>query len=151
MFWGHTCLLYSEGAFYIPEVGPVSEVKLTGRYVPVGQSWVSVPPVFTPRPQCASKSHLWYQKYQNENDRAYPCSIILPFVKPKIDVRYTKCNLIATSMQSMELHKINKITGFSYGIKQSPATVGAYIEEYNKSSQWLPNTPFASISECLVS
>ena len=23
--------------------------------------------------------------------------------------------------------------------------------ELNKSSQWLPNTPFASISECLVS
>ena len=37
MFWGHTCLLYSEGAFYIPEVGPGLEVKLTGRYVPAGQ------------------------------------------------------------------------------------------------------------------
>ena len=65
---------------------------------------------------------------------AYTCSIILPFVKSKIDVKYTKCNLIATSMQSMELHKINKITGFSYGITKSPATVGAYIEKYKKCS-----------------
>ena len=26
-----------------------------------------------------------------------------------------------------------------------------YCNDKNKSSQWLPNTPFASISECLVS
>ena len=69
MFWGHTCLLYSEGAFYIPEVGPGPEVKLTGRYVPAGQLSVREPPVFTPRFQRASMSHLWYQKYHNENDR----------------------------------------------------------------------------------
>ena len=37
MFCGHTCLLYSEGDLYIPEVGPGSEVKLTGRYVPADQ------------------------------------------------------------------------------------------------------------------
>ena len=37
MFCGHTYLLYSEGALYIPEVGPGSEVKLTGGYVPADQ------------------------------------------------------------------------------------------------------------------
>ena len=26
-----------------------------------------------------------------------------------------------------------------------------FMHIWNKSSQWLPNTPFASISECLVS
>ena len=32
-------------------------------------SWLREPPVFTPRLQCASMSHLWCQKYQNQNDR----------------------------------------------------------------------------------
>ena len=37
---------------------------------------------------------------------AYTC-FVYPFVKSNIDVSYIKCNLIATSMQYLELYEIN--------------------------------------------
>ena len=108
MFWGHTCLLYFEGAFYIPEVGPGPEVKLTGRYVPAGQLSVESENRRCSHPGLSVPACRTYdiKSITMKTIDAYTC-FILPFVKSKIDVRYTKCNLIATSMQSLELYKIN--------------------------------------------
>ena len=108
MFWGHTCLLYSEGTFYIPEVGPGSEVKLTGRYVPAGQLSVESETRRCSHPGFSAPAYRTYdiKSIRMKTIDAYTC-FVYPFVKSNIDVRYTKCILIATSMQYLELYEIN--------------------------------------------
>ena len=108
MFWGHTCLLYSEGTFYIPEVGPGSEVKLTGRYVPAGQLSVESENRRCSHPGFSAPACRTYdiKSIRMKTIDAYAC-FVYPFVKFNIEVRYTKCNLIATNMQYLELYEIN--------------------------------------------
>ena len=108
MFWGHTCLLYSEGTFYIPEVEPGSEVKLTGRYVPPGQLSVESENRRCSHPGFSAPACRTYdiKSIRMKTIDAYAC-FVYPFVKFNIDVRYTKCNLIAMNMQYLELYEIN--------------------------------------------
>ena len=94
--------------FYIPEVGPGSEVKLTGRYVPAGQLSVESENRRCSHPGFSAPACRTYdiKSIRIKTIDAYTC-FVYPFVKSNIDASYTKCNLIATSMQYLELYEIN--------------------------------------------
>ena len=94
--------------FYIPEVGPGSEVKLTARYVPAGQLSVESENRRCSHPGFSAPACRTYdiKSIRLKTIDAYTC-FVYPFVKSNIDARYTKCNLIATSMQYLELYEIN--------------------------------------------